>query len=154
MNGDSLMVRVVLWVRILYHRVRKMLFTKKRPHGPFLVVDANKDDITQVLGTQCFGPNWAMSYNFKGEVVNVARRNYQFDPDTSIMWWQVHVRGWVGDDGLMYLRAHYEPEPTVYTEEHLDGAGYNLEHGMTVLRNTLEQGGIDIYREVDKREEL
>lgn len=140
--------------RRLYYKIRKMLFTRERPKGPFLAVDADKDKIVREFGQMFYGPNWALSYNFRGEIVNLARINYHYDPKTDIDWWQVHVRGWTGEDGLIYLRGHYEAEPTEYPSQHLDGTGYNLEHGMMILEKTLEASDITVKKRVSEMKEL
>ena len=129
-----------------------MLSTDEKPTGPYFVVDSDKDEINQILGACCYGPNWVLSTKFSGEVVNLARRHYHFDPETEIDWWQVHVRGWTGDDGYMYLRAHYEPDPAEFPGEHVDETGVSVEHGMNVLQNTLEDCGVTIRKRINQLE--
>ena len=141
-------------LRKLYYKFRKMFFTRDRPDGPFFGVDADKDRVEKVLGMYHFGPSWTLSYKFRGENVNLARVEYDYDGVTDIRWWQVHVRGWQGDDGLMYLRGHYEPEPTEYPSEHLDGEGYDLERGMMELYRVLEHSDIRIVERVADKLDL
>lgn len=135
-------------LRRVYKKARKMLFTKDRPVGPFFAVDATVGELNAEFGRIGYGPNWAISYNFRGEAVNLAYRFYEEDDETGVMWWQVHIRGWTGPEGLIYLRGHVEAEPTEYPEEHMDGIGYDKERGMFELENALERIGIPIRKRV------
>lgn len=141
-------------LRRAYLKFRKMFFTRERPDGPFHVVDTTPEEVRKVLGTSCYGPNWVFSYNFKGEIINLARPIYNEKEPKGIKWWQVHVRGWTSRGGLLYLRAHYEPEPTQHPSEHLDGVGYSTGNAMKSLKETLESGGITVKETVEEANEF
>lgn len=136
------------WVQTLYRGMRRELFTKPRPTGRYLVVDADVD-VVRALGHRSYAPNWEFSYNYRGEDVNLAQ--VVFDgteqyPD--IDWWQTHVRGWVHDDGRTWLSAHYEAEPTEHPKPHLDGITPELRDGMMNLEYALEDRNVDVTSEV------
>jgi len=109
-----------------------------------VTVDADLEALRRELGQQSFAPNWEYSYHKRGEDLNLARVEYAPHPwrvGTGLTWAQTHVRGW-GRDGVVVLRAHYEPEPTEHPKEHLDGVGHSIEGGMERLRDVLDETGI------------
>lgn len=131
------MIRIL---RDVYRAGRKMLFTKDKPDGPFIVVDENISDLERKFGEHHFGPNWNLSYNFKGENLNLATVFWEYTPEhPGIVWWQIHVRGWVLGDGTIQLRGHFEAEPSEHPSEHLDGVGYDVERGMAAVREVLDE---------------
>ena len=132
-------------LRRQYRRLRSTFFSTPEPTDrPAVTVDADLDTIRAVLGKRSFAPNWEFSYAKKGEDINLARVEHASHPQqagTGIDWWQCHVRGWARD-GVVVLRAHYEPEPTEHPRKHLDGVGHSLEGGMQQLRDVLDAAGI------------
>lgn len=88
-----------------------------------LVIDGTKSQIVRLFGENGFTPNWKHSGNFKGENLNLARQFYDDHPNEDFVWWQIHIRGWVRDDGLFEVSAHYEPHPIQHPHEHMEGTG-------------------------------
>ncbi|MFB6282542.1 MAG: hypothetical protein ABEK59_01215 [Halobacteria archaeon] len=139
------------WLRAVIRSFRKTFFTKPRPKGEYLVIDPtgntleyNVRSLVALLGSRSYSPNWELSYNRKGESLNLARVVYAKDEDQpDIVWWQIHVRGWVQPDGTIELTAHWEPEPTEYSKPHLNGVGFDREKGMDYLKATLTQSDFD-----------
>jgi len=132
-------------LRQWYRRLRTAFFSTPEPtNRPAVTVDADLEALRRELGQQSFAPNWEYSYHKRGEDLNLARVEYAPHPwrvGTGLTWAQTHVRGW-GRDGVVVLRAHYEPEPTEHPKEHLDGVGHSIEGGMERLRDVLDETGI------------
>lgn len=139
-------------VRVGLRLIRAGPFSRRRPEGTYLLVDAptdGVDSVTEVLGSQSYAPNWEQSYD-KGEDLNLARVEHHRDGDLppterrpGRVWWQTHARGWETERGLE-LGAHWELEPTENAEEHIMGRGLDRREGMERLRADLERGGIDV----------
>ena len=127
-------------VRYGYRELRKALFTAPRPSGTYLVVAATVDEVEAALGRESYAPNWEFSYYERGEVLNLARVEYEERTvdGTTYRWWQTHVRGWDHPDGVA-LNAHWELEPTENGNAHIDGVGFGHERGMENLRAALER---------------
>ncbi|WP_424019899.1 hypothetical protein ACOZ4N_10615 [Halorientalis pallida] len=142
-------------LRTTYFQLRKHLFQAPRPSGPYYVVDAPLGEVEAALGRAYFAPNWEFSYYKRGEVLNLARVEYDREVvgDRLFVWWQTHVRGWQAPDGAVELQAHRELEPTENGNEHIDGVGYSLERGMEALGTVLTDAGLD-YREIDRPTEM
>lgn len=113
-----------------------------------MTVDIGLDAVRQALGGRSWAPNWEYSYYKRGEDLNLALVVYWDDHDhvdedgDPIIWWQYHVRGWLRD-GVVVLRAHFEPEPTEHPKAHLNGVGHDIERGMETLRGELDGLGIE-----------
>lgn len=144
-------------IRLSYRWMRRNYFQVDRQEGEYLVVPASEiGRIEPALGQFSFAPNWEQSY-YKGEVINLARVYYDervFDDET-ILWWQTHARGFLHDDGSMWIRGHDEAEPTEYPVPHLDGVDYSIEKGLNDIAMYLDQAGIlfdrdEWYREDDQ----
>lgn len=125
-----------------YRWFRRTFFSKPRPTGTYVVVDAFVADIEESLGRDSFAPNWEFSYNKKGEDLNLARIEFDRHPDFDVVWWQTHVRGWY-HEGELWLMAHWEPEPTEHPKPHLHGDGYDRERGRSNLKSHLDEHGIE-----------
>lgn len=120
--------------------MRKTFFTKRRSQTPAFLVDMSKPEIIQFFGNLHFDPGWEMSYNYHGEVLNVRRIEYR-DHDR-YNWWQVHIRGYRHDEGGIELTAHYETAPTEHPDAHVELFGLDVERGMTIVEEILEDGGV------------
>lgn len=135
------------WLRSAYRDIRKALFTKPRPPGPYFFTE-DVENIERSLGKMSFAPNWEFSYNKRGEDLNLAQVVFceqSIDGET-YRWWQTHVRGWLEEGGIS-LRAHWELEPTEHDKAHVDEIGFDLSKGMMNLRTSLDKQGIS-YRKV------
>lgn len=124
------------------HRTfRRELFTKSRPQGPYVVLDANLKDVRSAFGSRSYAPNWEFSYRKKGEDLNLARVVHV--PERSLPWWQYHVRGW--DMGShVEITAHFEPEPTEHPSAHLKGRGFDREKGVQEVREVVTEENFTI----------
>lgn len=130
-------------IRRAYRHLRKLLFTTPRSGGPYFLVDADLDEITEVLGQHSYAPNWEFSYNYRGEDLNLAQvvhHRSKTHPDA--VWWQTHVRGW-GTEDRVELQAHWETEPTENDSAHLEGHGLEVSIGMKNLREVLDEEGLE-----------
>lgn len=136
-------------VRYLFREFRKRFFSREPPSGRHFLVEASAEEVRAALGRQFYGPNWALSYYKRGEILNLARvvheertvdgRRYE--------WWQTHVRGWDHPDGIA-VHGHWELEGTEYASDHLDGVGFDVERGMASLQEALDRSSLS-YSEID-----
>lgn len=123
---------------------RKAFYTIERPERDrYFVVDAERDEVIEALGRLSFAPNWELSYNYEGEDLNLSRVMYEESEEYDIRWWQVHVRGYVAEDGIK-LEAHWEAEPSEHPEEHIDEVGFDIDRGIEELGHYLEQTDLTI----------
>lgn len=121
--------------------IRKTFFTKKRSPTPALLVDMTKAEVVRTFGRHYFEPGWELSYNYLGEVLNV--RRIQWVDHEQYNWWQVHIRGYLHDDGGIELTAHYETEPSEHPDAHIDLYGLDIDHGMDVIQGILDSEEVD-----------
>lgn len=129
---------------------RKTFFTKPPSVTPAYLVELSKPEIVRFFGQRYFEPGWEMSYHYQGEVLNV-RRVEHTDHDR-YAWWQVHIRGFLNGESGIELAAHYETEPTEHPDAHIRQSGIDVEHGMTVIRDLMDEGGIEYtYLEPEDR---
>lgn len=130
--------------------IRKTFFTKPPAATPAFLVDLTKQEIVRFFGRRHFDPGWEMSYNYHGEVLNL--RRVQYVDHERYPWWQIHIRGFLHADGGIELTAHYETEPAEHPDAHIRLYGLDVEHGMSIIREIMDDGGIEYeYLEVDGR---
>ena len=150
------------WIRAVYRKFRGLFFTRPRPEGAYLRVTPREDEtatdllerLEWVLGQLSYAPNWEQSYNKRGEQLNLARivaRDVTEHPEYN--WWQTHVRGWIHDDGSVWLRPHHELEPTEHPTGHLNGVGFDPDLGLDVLAADLTDTGVDYEERSWSRED-
>lgn len=124
--------------------VRKTFFTRPRSETPAFLVERAKPELVRFFGSRHFEPGWEMSYHYQGEVLNLRRIRYvdheRYD------WWQVHIRGFLNDMGGIELTAHFETEPAEHPDAHVALYGLDVEEGMRVLEDLLDEGGIGYER--------
>lgn len=145
--------RIIPWrlVRRALRFARSAWFSKPEPDEPALAIGCSHERLRRVLGRRHFEPNWETSYLYRGEVENLRRVVYDTDPrvqsaysEAVIAWWQLHVRTWDHDGAYpIKARAHWEPEPTEFPDDHLDGTGFKRNSAMAQLRSILDDAGID-----------
>lgn len=134
-------------LRRTHRRLRKLFFSKDRKDLPYIKVDATAEEVERELGKHSFAPNWEFSYYYRGEDVNLARVIYEAtDAHPDIVWWQVHVRGFVTEGGIE-LQAHWEPEPTEHDVDHIEGVGYDNERGIDMLSKYVEETDLTVVED-------
>lgn len=137
----------VLWdgLRHLYRKLKRVVAGASEHDGQALVVDATAATVRAALGRRYFGPNWHLSYYERGEVLNLARVEY--DAQTVLghefVWWQTHVRVWEHGEGTVRLRCHYELEPSMNDQDHLEEIGLDVDRGIDVVASALDDAGIE-----------
>ncbi|MFW5922346.1 MAG: hypothetical protein ACOCRC_03485 [Halodesulfurarchaeum sp.] len=140
-------------IRKSFWWVRKTFFTKLPSETPAYLVEMNKPEVVQFFGHRHFDPGWEMSYNYHGEVLNL--RRVQYVDHERYNWWQVHIRGFLHTGGGIELTAHYETEPTEHPDAHIRLHGLDVEHGMSVIQEIMEDAGLEYeYLEADDRTTL
>lgn len=96
---------------------RVAVFTKKVKERDIAVhADASLDDLRGVFGDAYFTNAWELSYNYKGEDLNMRR---PLRKDDKYEWYQTHVRGFEQEDGTVKLEIHEDLEPTEHPYYHL-----------------------------------
>lgn len=128
--------------------IRKTFFTKPRTPTPSYLVDMGKPEAVQLFGRRHFEPGWELSYNYHGEALNLRRVEHVGGGEYD--WWQVHIRGYPHKSGIE-LTAHYETEPAEHPDAHISLHGLDVDHGMAVVREILEDAGVD-YRRLEPEE--
>ncbi len=123
-------------LRRSYWWVRNTFFTRPRSETPAYLVEATKPEVHRLFGRQYFEPNWELSYNYHGEILNLRRVVFAEEPEYD--WWQVHVRGYEHGESGIELTAHYETEPAQHPDAHVDLHGLDVDHGMDVIEDILE----------------
>lgn len=138
-------------LRALYRNVKRAVATASEHDGRALVVDADVETVEAALGRRYFAPNWQLSYYERGEVLNLARVEYGTETaqNHEFEWWQTHVRGWHHDDDSVRLRCHYELEPSMNDQDHLDGVGIDIERGTAVVAGVLDDAELDYAERED-----
>ncbi|WP_242695430.1 hypothetical protein [Halomontanus rarus] len=128
-------------LRRLIISARGRFFTRPKPAEAALVVGLEPDEVESILGGEHFAPNWDMSFEYFGEVLNLRRVEYVADhPD--YRWWQVHVRGYHHPAGLE-LTAHFETDPSESPDAHVDRVGIDIDRGLEELRAVLEENDVE-----------
>lgn len=116
------------------------------------MVALGADELVPVFGRAYFAPNWEFSYYERGEVLNLARVEYERREihHHRYEWWQTHVRGWEFRDADQELhtrlRPHWELEPTEHDQDHVDGLGLDIPRGVDAVADVLEEAGIAYTR--------
>lgn len=125
-------------------------YVRIRPTDEMAVLDqverteAQLRRMRKLFGVRSYAPNWEFSYHKRGEDLNLARVVYEENPEyPDIVWWQVHIRGWVAEDGSIELTAHWEAEPTENPLAHVESVGWDRERGMKHLKQVLRETDTD-----------
>lgn len=156
------MIEKIPWraLQQFHRRIRRKYFTTPRPSNvQYFRIDGRDlsegsdgahervlDHLTEALGERSYAPNWEFSYRYRGEDLNLARVVYEDSEEHSdVLWWQNHVRAWPveGEPGMLDVRSHWEPEPTEHPTPHLEGVGFSGPKGMEMLREHLDEAGIE-----------
>lgn len=135
-------------LRRLLVAARGRFFTRPKPLESAFVVDREVEELERLLGEAHFEPNWDLSFAYFGEVLNLRRVVYAADHPLGYRWWQVHVRGYHHPEGVE-LTAHFETDPSEYPDAHVDRVGIDVDRGLEVLREVLEERDVEYeFREV------
>ena len=129
--------------------IRKTFFSRPRSRGDYLVVPLSKTELKELFGRNFFEPGWETFYQYRNEILNVRRVEYDDEHAPPIEWWQVHIRGYrheptrAEDPGEVQLTSHFEPEPVEYPDAHVGKDYIDLDRGMDVLRGLLDDHDVD-----------
>ena len=132
----------VPWKRARLHlyRLRRWFFTRPKPdHEPYIVVDATMEEVDEALRREHFICDWALSYNYEGEVLNKMRAEYV---DDEYMEYQTHLRTFEHPEGVEIL-AHFELDPTGYPQKHIEEVNFDIERGVDEVAAALERQDMD-----------
>lgn len=130
------------WNKVLlyFNYIRRNFFSVELPPGHTRIyVEEDYEELREMFRREHFLVSWPFSYNYKGEVMNLMRPEYENDEYT---FYQTHVRGFESGDGY-YLVAHWELDPTDYPEEHLDEVNFSETKGEKVLKHILDKNDVD-----------
>lgn len=114
-----------------------------------MIVPHSKPELRELFGRNYFEPGWETSYQYRNELLNYRRVEYDDEQFPAIDWWQVHIRGYPHDsDGndassQVELTAHYEPEPVEYPDAHVSTDYIDLDRGMESMQEVLDARDID-----------
>jgi len=129
--------------------IRKTFFTKPRSETPAFLVPLTKPRLVEFFGNRHFEPGWEMSYHYRGEVLNLRRVEYV--DQGRYNWWQVHIRGYLHEDGGIELSAHYETDPSEHPDAIINLVGLDVEKGMSEVRELLNDENVE-YRYLEPGE--
>lgn len=137
-SGGRIRLRDLPWRafrRVLYS-LRRYLVPVSKPDAPTLTTDKSLDTVENILGDKSYNPDWPLSYYYHGEDYNA--RLYYKDLQRKYPHRQVHVRGFVQNDGSVELMAHEEPAPEHHPKAHL--REHNMQDATDWVRETLNGG--------------
>lgn len=129
--------------------IRKTFFTRPRSKTDSLVVSRSKPEIKELFGRHYFEPGWETSYQYRNEILNYRRVEYDADREPPLEWWQVHIRGYAHPPGSgrtsskVELTAHYEPEPVEHPDAHVSKNHIVLDRGMEAMRAVLDENDVE-----------
>jgi hypothetical protein len=109
-------------IRRVVYAARVEFYTRGRPPTVVNVGD-NADTVRFALGAASYELEWPLSYHYHGEDINA--RRYVYDPSHEYPHRQVHIRGFVEDDGTVSLYAHEEPSGVQHPRAHLSSNDMN-----------------------------
>jgi hypothetical protein len=121
--------------------LRKLCFTRPRSLEPSIIVSESKETVLDLFSQSGFTPAWTVSYNYRGEILNL-RRIERFAHSSGLDWWQVHIRGYDHADDIE-LTAHFEPEPRRHPHAHINLFGLDINRGMDTLLELLNRQRIN-----------
>ena len=104
-------------LRRVFYAARRRWFTVPQPDITPAVVKAGVNDVRATLAEQSYNPGWPLSYRYYGEDLNA--RRYYYDPTRAHPHRQLHIRGFLTDEGSVELIAHDEPAPEHHPRAHL-----------------------------------
>lgn len=104
-------------IKRTFDKLRLLVGTRSKEHRD-IYVKASIETVRNALGDQYFTNGWELSYNYKGEDMNMRR---PLRKDDTYEWYQTHVRGWSVDNGhACKLECHEDLEPTEHPYYHLN----------------------------------
>lgn len=123
------------WGQIIgaWRWMRRTFFTKDKPDTNAIIVEATEDGLLTVLGKEYFSPNEKLSYYYKSEDLNVARRFRAPHPvriGSNVEWMQDHIRAWDVGGYKWEIRAHREPSAFHHPVAHLKGDPFSRDRPM------------------------
>lgn len=129
--------------------IRKTFFTRPRSNTDLLRVPLAKPELRELFGHNYFEPGWETSYQFRNEIFNVRRVEYDAEEHPPLDWWQVHIRGYPlppeqGEAAhQLELTAHYEPEPVEHPDAHISKEYIDSTRGMEAMRQILDDNDVE-----------
>ena len=134
--GKSDVIAVMPWdvLKHMFSQLRHSHFTVDPEIENPICVDATVDEVEEMLSRHNFGPWNKLSYNYKGEDLNMRRMERLENGE----WYQLHAR--VFDKGdHVEIDPHYEKCPIQHPEDHIDKVGLDDAEGSYLLRNILQR---------------
>ena len=103
-------------LRRLVYTARAEFFTNGRPSSLVTVAEP-PETVSTALGMASYELEWPLSYHYHGEDINA--RRYFYDPTHEYPHRQLHIRGFVENDGTVSLYAHEEPSAVQHPRAHI-----------------------------------
>jgi len=122
------------WIRHIILIIRGNIFQRGTPEEMDFMIEADRESIKKLLAENNFTKNNVTSYYYKGEDLNMRRPAYNED---EWEWYQIHVRVWIREKKA-YFSVHYELDPIIYPQEHINGLNYSLEPAASIVSSLLE----------------
>lgn len=122
---------------------RSRYFTIPAPGTPAFSLDnVRAEEIEKELGRVGYHRDKELSYNYEGEVLNMAR--YYYDGRCDNPWRQVHVRAIRDVGGTLLFYCHEEPTPSDHPEAHYEETETRYGLGVRLVREDLETCGYQV----------
>lgn len=138
------------YIKKAFDYVRSFLFTKNvDDRGIDIVAFVSIEELRDELGDAYFTNGWELSYNYRGEDLNMRR---PLRKDDTYEWYQTHVRAW-GGEWTTRISVHEDLEPTQYPYYHLnppDDAVFSQDDAIDAVAAVLDDAGI-VYTVVDQK---
>lgn len=122
-------------IRRTFDSIRQTYFSKKARNTQFRV-NVGIDELREELGKLHFTNGWELSYQYKGEDLNMRRPQWR---DDQYNWYQLHVRAFeVEGKDYVEVHAHYELEPTEHPYGHIQGTNFEINTGADMFEDILD----------------
>lgn len=128
-------------IRRVFNGIRNRYFTVNVERRQF-VVDTDIETLRHELGRRHFTNAWELSYQYKGEDMNMRRPEYV---DDKYGWYQLHIRGFKTGSGVELI-THLELEPTAHPYDHIAETNYSEDRGAEMTAEILDDIGVSYER--------
>jgi len=146
-GGASALSWWVSWLlKEMFYLWYRFVATRPRSSVTTLVIEEEMttEEMRVLLGRHYYDAGWLLSYHYYGEQLNMRRPYYSMDYEHP--WRQVHLRGFVTEEGLE-MDVHTETDAMSHPWVHWRGEEVDVEGGVSRLRQFLDIEGVG-YRVV------
>lgn len=142
LKGATDAIAVLPWdtIKYAFQQVRHSKFTVGH-EPPYVQTNSTIDEIEDILVDNHFGPWNTLSFNYKGEDLNMRRIECVKKENGEKLWLQTHVRVFSTPDGAK-VKAHRELCPIEHPGMHIEEVEFSEALGMKTVRDILQEEGV------------